>query len=185
MDKKNLKPKISVFLATSLDGYIATEEGNLDWLDVVYMNDEDFGFRNFLLNIDVIVMGRKTYEVVNGFSNWPYKGKRVIVLSKTLKAVRKDAELYDGDILELVEILGKEGAKHVWVDGGETIAEFLRLSLIERMTVSTIPVILGKGIPLFHKMETGCNCRLLSTHAYESGLVQNCYQLLKTEIYVQ
>lgn len=182
MDKKYAGPKISVFLACSLDGYIATEEGKLDWLEGVHMVEEDFGLRSFLFGIDTIVMGRKTYELVNSFSIWPYEGKRVVVLSSTLETVRPEAELANLEVDTLVEKLTEEGSKSIWVDGGETIAAFLYRGLVDQMTLSTIPVILGKGIPLFHEMNRSFSCRLLSTHTYESGLVQNVYSVLKQNI---
>ncbi len=169
------RPKISVYMATSIDGYIAREDGSLDWLDRVGDPDEDYGFQELLDSIDGVILGRHTYEVAAGVPDWPYKGKRIIVLSKSLETVREEAELYQGDLAELVAKLHSEGIQHVWVDGGVTISHFLDLGLVDTLTLSVIPVILGSGIPLFNTKELPC--RFVSSQAYPSGLVQLNYAM--------
>lgn len=171
------RPKITVYIATSIDGFIAREDGGLDWLDRVGGYDNDYGFAELVGSIDGAVMGRKTYEVASTVQDWPYKGKRVIVLSKTLEAVRPDAELYSGEVEDLARKLHAEGVRHVWVDGGATIGQFLRAGLVDRMILSVIPVILGSGVSLFGRLGKEVDCKLVSAQGYPSGLVQMCYEV--------
>jgi len=173
------KPKISVYIATSIDGYIAQEDGGLDWLERTPTPNEDFGFKEFMNSIDVLVMGRKTYEIVSGFGEWPYQGKRVVVISQTLDAVREEAELFSGDIQNLVSNLHGEGIKHIYVDGGVTISKFLEAGMVDQMIITVIPIILGKGIRLFNPMDKEHDCKLISAKPYPSGLVQLHYELKK------
>lgn len=168
--------KISVYIATSLDGYIAQADGGLDWLERTPTPGEDFGFKEFMDNVDVLVMGRHTYEVVSGFDNWPYQ-KRVIVLSHTLDSVIKEAELFSGQIDDLLKQLENDGIKHIYLDGGITISKFLEQGLVDEMIITVIPIILGKGIPLFNPMSKERSCQLLSAKPYPSGLLQLHYAL--------
>jgi dihydrofolate reductase len=171
------RPKISVFIATSIDGYIARENGSLDWLDKFNDSGENCGFPEFFSSVDTLIMGRKTYETVLSFNNWPYRGKRVIVISNTLNSVTEDAELYKGDILPLLSKLQAEGVKHIYVDGGETISHFLKEKTVDSITLTTIPVLLGKGIPLFRKIDAEFSCKLVSSQSYSSGITQATYQV--------
>lgn len=173
------RPKISVYIAMSIDGYIARKDGSIDWLEYGHVGDEDYGFKEFIKSIDTLVLGRHTYEVVCGFAEWPYKGKRVIVLSHTLKEVREDAELFSGKLTDLAAQLHSEGIKHVWVDGGVTVSKFLEAGLVDDLTISVIAVVLGSGIPLFNAMNKEHTCRLVSTQSYPSGLVQLKYEIIK------
>lgn len=174
------RPKISVYIATSIDGYIARKDGGLDWLDYGHAGgDEDYGFKKFIGSIDALVLGRNTYEIVSGFDEWPYKGKRVIVLSNTLNEVRKEAELFCGKLIDLASKLHSEGIKHVWVDGGVTVSKFLEAGLVDDITISVIAYVLGSGIPLFSAMDREHKCRLISTQSYPSGLVQLRYEVIE------
>lgn len=176
MNKKE-RPKLSVYIALSIDGYIARKDDSLDWMDRVSGFDEDYGFRKMLAGIDTLIIGRKTYEVASTVPD-PYPGKRVIVLSNSLSSVKAEMEIYKEDLEELVEKLHREGAKHIWVDGGSTISQFLALQLIDEMTLSFIPIVLGDGLPLFHAIGKEISCRLISSQSYESGLVQMRYEIL-------
>lgn len=176
MTKKD-RPQISIYIAMSIDGYIARKNGNLDWLQYGHTGDEDYGFKNFINSIDALILGRNTYEVVSGFDEWPYKGKRVIVLSHTLTEVRKEAELFSGQMTDLTSMLYSEGIKRVWVDGGITVSKFLEAGLVDDITLSVIAMVLGSGIPLFSTMNQEHKCRLISTQAYPSGLVQLKYEI--------
>lgn len=175
---KNERPKISVYIAVSIDGYIARKDDSLDWLDRVGGFDEDYGFQKLLNSIDGLIIGRKTYEIASTVPD-PYPGKRVVVLSSTLSFVKPGMELYKGDLKELTEKLYREGLKHIWVDGGSAISQFLSLQLIDEMTLSVIPIVLGSGIPLFHEMNKEIPCRLISSQPYRSGLVQLHYEIIK------
>lgn len=176
MTQKN-RPKISIYIAMSIDGYIARKDGGLDWLQYGHTGDEDYGFKKFSDSVDALVLGRNTYEIVSGFDEWPYKGKRVIVLSHSLTGVRKEAELYCGQLTDLASLLYSEGIKHVWVDGGITVSQFLEAGLVDDITISIIAVVLGSGIPLFSTMDKEHKCRLISTQSYPSGLVQLKYKI--------
>ncbi len=173
------RPKVSVYIATSIDGYIARKDGNLDWLQHGHTGDEDYGFKKFIDSIDVLILGRNTYQFVSSFDEWPYKEKRVIVLSKTLNEVRKETELYSGELPDLLVKLKSENVRHIWVDGGITSSKFIELGLVDEITISIISTILGSGIPLFSVMNRENSCRLVSSQAYPSGLVQLKYEVNK------
>lgn len=180
----NDRPKVSVFIATSMDGYIAKKNGDIDWLTkfsppTQENEDKDCGFSKFFSGIDVLVMGRNSYEVVSQFDPWPYEGKRVIVLSSTLTSVCKQAELFNGDITQLIKNFRSEGTKHIYVDGGATISQFLDMGLIDQLIISIIPVVLGSGIPLFSKINNDKWCRLISSQVFSNGLVQLQYETVK------
>ena len=176
MTKKN-RPQISIYIAMSIDGYIARKNGGLDWLEYGHTGDEDYGFKKFIDSVDALVLGRNTYEVVSGFDKWPYEGKKVIVLSNTLNEVRKEAKLFCGQLTDLASMLHSEGVKRVWVDGGITVSKFLEAGLVDDITISVIAMVLGSGIPLFSIMNQEHKCRLISTQSYPSGLVQLKYEV--------
>lgn len=170
--------KISIYIAASIDGYIARKDNSLDWLDRVGGFDEDYGFKSLIDNIDTLVIGRKTYEIATTVPD-PYPGKKVVVLSNSLNSVKDGMELYRGDLSELVAKLQAAGSRHIWVDGGVTISQFLASGLVDTMTLSIIPVLLGSGLPLFHTIGKEIPCRLISSQSYRSGLVQQRYEIIK------
>lgn len=170
-------PKISIYIACSIDGYIARKSGNLDWLQYGHTGDEDYGFKKFISSIDAVIMGRNTYEVVSAFGEWAYKDKRVVVLSNTLTEVRQEAELFCGQLTELLTKLHSENVRHVWVDGGVTVSKFLEAGLVDDITISIIAMVLGSGTPLFSTMNREHKCRLISIQSYPSGLVQLRYEV--------
>lgn len=155
-----IRPKISVYIASSIDGYIARKDGNLDWLHYGHEGDEDYGFKKFFDSIDALVLGRNTYQFVEGLEEWPYKGKRVIVLSNTLKEVCREAELFNGPIEDLLSKLHENKITHVWADGAITVSKFLESGLVDEITISIIAMVLGAGIPLFSVMNKEHKCSL-------------------------
>ena len=180
--------KSSVFIATSLDGFIAREDGNLDWLDAanaMIPAGEDLGYSAFMASIDVVVMGRGTYEKVLSFSQWPYENKSVIVLSsKTLDipAALKNSVTHSSETpQELHARLSQAGAKRLYIDGGITIQRFLAAGLIDDMTITLIPTVLGNGIPLFGRAEKDILLKHIETKTYEGGFVQLTYQVAKRQ----
>jgi len=181
--KVNQRPKMSVYIATSIDGYIAKINDGLDWLESFSPPsdnpDEDYGFKKFLSQVDAVVMGKNTYKIASSGNIWPYEGKRVIVLSSTLSSVCDKTELHAGVIQHLIKKLYSEGIKHIYVDGGKTISQFLNQELIDELIISIIPVILGSGIPLFKNVLHESWCRLLSSKSYSNGLVQLHYEMAK------
>jgi len=176
--------KASVYIATSLDGYIARENGDLDWLDTA--NDtvpegEDCGFLQFMEAIDVLVMGRKTYEKVMSFGMWPYGNTPVIVLSRNIiefpTDLNQNVSWSSESPKELCERLSKKGAKRLYIDGGITIQRFLADGLITDITITVIPVILGYGIPVFGSLERDISLEHVATKIFDFGFVQSTYEV--------
>ena len=180
--------KASVYIATTLDGYIARPDGALDWLPGSGEAEgasevEEHGWAAFWDSVDCLVLGRNTFEKVLELSPdlWPYEGKRVIVLSRTLTAVPEELEgkvdLYAGDPGALVEKLAEEGHERLYVDGGVVIQSFLRQGLITDISITTIPVLIGEGIPLFGPLEEDILLKHVETKTYTSGFVQSTYEV--------
>jgi dihydrofolate reductase len=168
--------KASVFIATSLDGFIARANGDLDWLPPG--GGEPHGYDEFMATVDALVIGRKTFETVLTFDTWPYGEKPVFVLSThTLAPVPSGAvvERMSGAPVEIVAQLTARGVRHVYVDGGLTIQRFLQAGLIQRLVITRIPVLLGDGIPLFGPLHRDIALRHVATRQYASGLVQSEY----------
>ena len=146
--------KASVYIATSLDGLIARQNGEIDWLGgSSEEGGEDYGYKEFMDTVDALVMGRNTYEQVLTFGDWPYGAKPVVVLSsrslRIPERIAKSVETMSCSPIELVSELSKRGAKHLYIDGGKTIQGFLNAGLIQRFIITRIPVLIGTGIPLF------------------------------------
>ncbi len=169
--------QISVFIATSLDGFIARPDGALDWLP--QDQAEDHGYNDFFSSIDTMLMGRKTFEVILGFSPYPYEGKRVVVCSRTLTQVPKHLqgklEFSSELLLDLVWRLESEGSKHIYADGGQIITALLEAGLINRIVLTRVPVLLGSGIPLFGALSQDIILQHIETKSFSSGLVQSVY----------
>ena len=171
--------RISVFVGTSVDGFIARSNGDLDFLPPG--GGEPHGYEQFIATVDTIVIGRKTFETVLVFPAWPYGRRRVVVLSSRsldLSAVRDGVvEQMAGTPAEIVARLAATGAQHLYVDGGITIQRFLRAGLIDRLVVTRVPVLIGDGIPLFGSLPHDVRLRHLATRSYPSGLVQTEYEV--------
>ncbi len=174
----------SVFIATSLDGFIARQDGDFAWLDTSapQIEGEDYGFAEFYASIDALVMGRKTYETALGFPEWPYAGKRLAVLSSSSIVIplhlKKDVQQMNATPREVVRQLEFTGANHLYVDGGLTIQGFLRAGLIDDMTITAIPILLGSGIPLFGPLEHDIRLLVITSRAYSNGFVQTKYRVV-------
>jgi dihydrofolate reductase len=175
-----------VYIATSLDGFIAREDGALDWLNeanATVPEGEDLGFRAFLESVDTLIMGRKTYEQVMSFGQWPYGQTPVIVLSRnsiSFPPSLPDAVTHSSESpRDLYERLSGEGVEHIYVDGGITIQGFLSEGLVDEITVTVIPVILGAGIPYYGSQERDIRLTHVRTTAYDFGFVQTTYSVAK------
>jgi dihydrofolate reductase len=179
------RPRCSVYIATSLDGLIARKDGRLDWLSIVERPGEDYGYARFFASIDTLVMGRKTYETALSFEPWPYAGKRTVVLTHAAPAPRHGESFYSGDLGALVEQLARDGARHVYVDGGTVLSQFLALGLVDDVTVSIIPVLLGEGVPLTQHLGRDVGLRLVESRSFESGLVQLEYRVEPAQPFVR
>lgn len=171
--------KASVFIATSLDGFIARRDGALDWLPAG--GGEPHGYEEFIATVDAIVIGRKTFETVLAFEAWPYETKPVVVLSSTPSALTAPAgavcEFMTGSPIEIVERLSGRGLTHLYVDGGITIQRFLDAGLIQRIIITRIPVLLGDGIPLFGRLRQDIRLKHVTTRVFPSGMVQSEYTI--------
>lgn len=178
--------KASVYIATSLDGYIARENGDLDWLDdasKTVPEGEDCGYNSFMESVDALIMGRNTYDKVLTFGKWPYESKRVIVLSSKKvyipKEISETVSCSSESPTELCNRLNNEGIKKLYVDGGITIQRFLSEELINDITLTLIPVILGRGIPLFTNLNNDISLKVLDTKHYDFGFIKIKYEVVK------
>jgi len=170
----------SVFVGASVDGFIARADGGLDWLPAG--GGEPHGYDEFMATVDALVIGRHTFETVLTFETWPYGDKRVVVLSSRpldLSVVKGGVvEQMGGEPAEIVSRLEKSGARHLYVDGGITVQQFLRAGLIQRLIITRVPVLIGEGIPLFGALPGDVRLRHVMTRHYPSGLVQSEYQVV-------
>jgi dihydrofolate reductase len=171
---------VSVFIGTSLDGFIARKNGAFDFLPPG--GGEPHGYNEFIATIDTIVIGRNTFETVLPMKPWPYGNKRVVVLSSRpidfSAVVGGLVEQMSGPPAEIVEKLAASGAQHLYIDGGITIQNFLRAGLIERLTITRVPVLIGDGIPLFGSLPHDIRLRHVATRQYPSGLVSSEYSVV-------
>jgi len=179
MNKKN-----SVFIATSLDGYIADKNGGIDWLhSIPNPNNDDMGYADFNKGIDALIMGRTTFETVLGFDiEWPYD-KPVFVLSNQLKEIpgshKGKAFLVKGTLTEILNQIHEKGLYRLYVDGGTTIRNFLKEDLIDEMVLTTIPILLGGGSSLFTELPKALKFELIETCTYLNQITQNHYKRKK------
>lgn len=173
------------FVATSLDGFIARRDDALDWLPQEKIEGEDLGYETFISGIDGLIMGRRTFEKVLTFGDWPYQ-KPVIILSKTLtqnaipENLEEKAQVSQLSPCEIMNMLAKKGWKRVYVDGGHTVQSFLKEGLIDDIIVTLVPILIGEGIRLFGKTEGDVNLKLLASRFFSlSGMVQNHYEVIR------
>jgi dihydrofolate reductase len=172
--------KASVFIATSLDGFIARENGAIDWLPVD--GGEPHGYTEFIDSVDAIVIGRNTFETVLAFGGWFYGKKQVIVLSSRASELKApegaNCDFMSGDPKEIAAQLDERGIKHAYVDGGVTIQRFLEAGLIQRLIITRIPILLGSGIPLFGPLSHDVRLEHVATRSFKGGLVQSEYTVI-------
>jgi dihydrofolate reductase len=171
---------VSVFVGTSLDGFIARPNGDFDFL--LEGGGDPHGYKEFMASVDAMVIGRKTFEKVLTLGAWPYGDKRVVVLSSCpvdFSAVAGGiVEQMAGPPAEIVSQLAASGTGHLYVDGGITIQRFLREGLIQRLVITRVPVLIGDGIPLFGTLPRDIRLRHVATRHYPSGLVQSEYHVV-------
>jgi dihydrofolate reductase len=171
--------KLSVFCGVSVDGFLARLNHALDFLDAG--GEEPHGFEEFYGSVDVVVIGRKTFEVVLTFGQWFYGKKPVVVLSSgalDFSAAKDGAvEQMSGEPSEIVKQLKGRGFQHAYIDGGITIQRFLAAGCIDRLVITRVPVLIGTGIPLFGPVPHDIFLRHVATRTYKGGLVQTEYQI--------
>jgi dihydrofolate reductase len=173
-----------VFVGTSLDGFIARENGDFAWLTAAGDALGETGYDEFFASVDAMVVGRGTFDTVSAFPEWPYAGKRVLVLSRTLlRSLDADAEpdtTVHATLGEVLQVLAAEGRRRVYVDGGRTIQSFLRAGLIRELTITRAPVLIGSGIPLFGPLGADVHLRHVGTRELGAGFTQSSYEVLPT-----
>ncbi len=171
-----------VYIAVSLDGFIARPDGGLDWLMKQPTDGEDYGYEAFMASVDGLIMGRGSFEKVLTFPDWPY-AKPVVVLSRTLSAADIPDDLagrvrvLSASPQQVMETLAAEGWRHAYVDGGRIVQSFLREGLIRDLTLTRIPILLGQGRPLLGPLDRDIDLKHIETKTFTSGLVQSRYEL--------
>jgi dihydrofolate reductase len=179
------RPRCSSFLAVSADGFVARPDGSLDWLDAARdgaPEGEDFGYGAFASTVDVLAMGRATFGTVLGFGEWPYGDLPVVVLSSTMARLPagtpETVSLSNESPVALLSRLGAAGRRHVYVDGGQTVRRFLEAGVLDELTLTTVPVLLGDGRPLF--VAGGPERRLahVATRSWPIGFVQTTWRVV-------
>ena len=183
--------KCSVFIATSVDGFIAKEDGCVDWLHTAGKPEADMGKQadmgmlDYMASVDCMIMGRKCMDMISSMNltteQWPYGATRIIVLSNSLNEapenMKDKVEMYSGDLLALVSRLESEGHKHAYIDGGTTIQAFINLQLINEMTITRAPVLLGEGKSLFGKVFKDIKLQQAEATAFPNDFVQVKYKI--------
>lgn len=177
--------KITLYIAASVDGFIAAEDGGVSWLEesLEETGDEDAGtYEEFVAGVDCLVMGSKTYEQVLGFGEWPYGEKPTYVVTRReLPRANDDVELCSGEIRELAQQF-KQQYGHIWLVGGAQLAQsFLRLQQIDEIQLSIIPVLLGRGIPLVENTGDGQDLMLRDTTTHKNGIVELHYRAVPSD----
>ena len=179
-------PKTHIYIAATVDGFIARSDGAIDWLEHD-SHGHDYGWGEFREGIDSLILGRRTYEQVLGFGvGWPYKGLSTFVWSRTMKNDDIPAALAD-EIVEasalppaaLLDVLGARGLTNVWIDGGQTLQAFLTAGLVDVITVTRIPILIGHGAPLFGLLTADVRLKHMDTKSFQSGVVQSSYSVIR------
>lgn len=187
--------KCSVYIATSVDGFIARNDGSVDWLETAGNPNAGTGgvpyidMTSYMATIDCIIMGRKCMDMISSFDltpeQWPYGSTRIIVLSSTVSEPPENlldkVEMYSGDIIQLIGRLENDGHQHAYIDGGTTIQSFINLRLIEEMTITYIPILLGEGKSLFGPVLQDVRLEEAKAVACPSDYVQVHYNVLYGE----
>ena len=168
------RPRCAAFLAMSLDGFISRPDGRVDWLDAYPAPPEDYAA--FFAGVDTVLVGRATYDLVATFPEWPYGTKRVAVLTHRPPAPRHGEVFLAGEPAEVLAGLAASGSRSVYVDGGAVVSQFLAAGLLDELTVTVIPLVLGAGRRLFQGTLPERRLSLVASRVYPSGLVRITYR---------
>lgn len=170
--------QVILYIAMSLDGYIAKDADNLDFLSLVERPGEDYGYTAFQAEVDTLIWGRKTYDKVLSFGiPFPHKDKRCIVLSRTKTGRDENVEFFNGAVKDLIATLQQQPGKSIYCDGGgELVYELLKDALIDRLIISIIPHLVGNGVRLFKDGRPEQYLKLTRSSTFPSGLVQLWYE---------
>ncbi len=168
--------KVVLFIASSLDGYIARPSGDIDWL----FTDQDYGYSEFFASVDTVLLGRKTYEQVLTFGEYPYEGVKSYVFTKNpLFQAENNVELVTEDTRKFIDNLRQADGKNIWLVGGSQLTyDFMNHNLVDELILSIHPIVLGEGIPLFANPTTPQSLHLTNCQTYSSGLVQLSYDVV-------
>ena len=169
-----------IYIATSLDGFIARPDGDIEWLiDIPNPTNSDFGYSEYISGIDGILMGRNTYEAALSFESWPFN-KPVFILSNILEGVPRElenkAEIVNGELKDILQRLKMRGITNLYIDGGRTIQSFLTEDLINEMIITTVPILLGDGIPLFGHLNKDLKFKCEKVEFISEYLVKHYYK---------
>jgi len=171
-------PRTSAFVGVSLDGFLSRPDGSVDWLNP--FEGEDHGFTEFFQSVDALVIGRRTYDFVLSMlakgSPWFYQGKRCVVMTHRPVQEANGERAYAGTPRALLEQLGAEGVRHVYVDGGVVIREFLAAGLLDELTLTIVPSLIAEGRPLFGGVHLESGLTLEKVKTFSKGMVQLCYR---------
>ncbi len=176
------RPHTQIYIATTVDGFIARNNGQMDWL-AHQADGHDYGWTAFRKTIDSLIVGRKTYEQVLSMNSvWPFRGLTTVVWSRTMSTADLPQAVIDCNVEvsslappELLHELGNRGLKGTWVDGGKTLQQFLSTSMIDILTITRIPILIGEGMPLFGALPADVRLEHMQTNSYGSGVVQSTY----------
>ena len=173
------KRKLVLYIAMSLDGYIAGPDDDISWLSSVERPGEDYGYSEFIKTVDTVIMGRRTYDKVLSFGiDFPHASRKCYVLSRSKTGSDENVEFYGGNVADLIAKIRQEEGKDIYCDGGsEVVYELMKKDLIDRYIISIIPVFVGNGTPLFKEGRSFRELKLINTKSYPSGLVQLRYEV--------
>jgi len=168
--------EVVLYIAMSLDGYIADEKDDLGFLSVVEMKGEDYGYSDFINTVDTVIMGRKTYQKTLTFGEFPHKTRKCYVVSRSITGKDENVEFYNGDLTVMIKNLKEKNGKNIFIDGGaEVVNQLMKLHLIDKYIISIVPIFIGKGISLFNNGRQEENLKLIRSETFPSGLVQLWY----------
>jgi dihydrofolate reductase len=173
------RPHISVFIATSLDGLIATVDNSLEWLESAVGEGEDYGYTEFMTTIDALAMGRGTYDFIAPMDPLPFGKRPLFVFTSDTTITRSGVEFTSLTPPDAVAEWASRGLKHVYLGGGKLISSFLALDLVDDMTITRVPVILGTGLPLFHQGFSQSAWKLDTSDSWPSGVISQKYSRVR------
>lgn len=168
------RPRCAAFLAVSMDGFIARPDGRVDWLESFEAPPEEYA--SFFAGVDTVLVGRATYDLVATFPEWPYRGKRVAVLTHRPPSPRHGEEFVAGEPAEVLARLAASGSESIYVDGGAVVSQFFAAGLLDELTITSVPIVLGAGRRLFQGALPERRFSLVESRAHASGLVRNVYR---------
>jgi dihydrofolate reductase len=173
--------KVILYIAASLDGYIAKPNDDLSFLEMVYQKSEDYGYSNFIQSVDTVIVGRKTYDwVMSQVKEFPHADKESYIITRTARPGKGNVHFYSGNLKELVTKLKNKPGKNIFIDGGaEIVNALLNYNLIDELIISIIPVLLGDGLHLFKNGRIEQKLKLIASKSFKKGLVQLHYTIAK------